>query len=196
MRISVQPDGRMVPPTALRRGLGLGLGEGGHVIAEVEGDTVRSSTPRRDLLEARALFSRPGPEGGPPLVDEARRAGGERASAGSDGALDAEGRGAPTPRADRAPGPDALARDRHRRGARASGRRARGPRGAAAGATPALVERGRRSVHPLNAEAARARPGRPRPPGAGAPAEPVTVTADRARAEMAEALDGRVEPIR
>lgn len=68
MRISVQPNGRMFLPAALRRRLG--LEEGGHVIAEVEGDTVRLSTPDRDLMEARALFRRHVPEGGPSLVDE------------------------------------------------------------------------------------------------------------------------------
>ena len=68
MRISVQPNGRMFLSAALRRRLG--LEEGGHVIAEVEGDTVRLSTPDRDLMEARALFRRHVPEGAPSLVDE------------------------------------------------------------------------------------------------------------------------------
>ena len=67
MRINVLPNGRLVLPAPLRRRLG--IERGGQLIAELEGDTVRLTTPDQALDEARALFRRYVPEGAK-IVDE------------------------------------------------------------------------------------------------------------------------------
>ncbi len=54
MRVNVLPNGRLVLPAVLRRTLG--IEKGGQIVAEVDGDVVRLTTPDQALNEARDLF--------------------------------------------------------------------------------------------------------------------------------------------
>lgn len=61
MRVNVLPNGRLVLPVSLRRTLG--VEKGGHIVAELDGASVRLTTPDQSLDEARALFRRYVPHG-------------------------------------------------------------------------------------------------------------------------------------
>jgi len=54
MKVKVLPNGRLVLPVTLRRELG--VERGGHVVAELDGNVVRLSTPDQSLDDAGALF--------------------------------------------------------------------------------------------------------------------------------------------
>ena len=54
MKVNVLPNGRLVLPVELRRKLG--VEKGGHLVAELDGDVVKLTTPDWALDEAGALF--------------------------------------------------------------------------------------------------------------------------------------------
>jgi len=54
MKVKVLPNGRLLLPVSLRRSLG--VEKGGHLVAELDGDAVRLTTPDRSLDDAGALF--------------------------------------------------------------------------------------------------------------------------------------------
>jgi len=54
VKVNVLPNGRLVLPVSLRRLLG--VEKGGHVLAELDGDAVKLTTPDQSLDEAGALF--------------------------------------------------------------------------------------------------------------------------------------------
>ena len=54
MKVNVLPNGRLVLPVSLRRRLG--VEKGGQLVAELDGDAVKLTTPDHALDEAGALF--------------------------------------------------------------------------------------------------------------------------------------------
>jgi len=54
MKVKILPNGRLLLPVSLRRCLG--VEKGGHLVAELDGDVVKLTTPDRSLDDAGVLF--------------------------------------------------------------------------------------------------------------------------------------------